>query len=71
MVEGRLAMATIELVKPFLIGRLPILRLTVSEIGKKLRLKGREQAKAEAIVNQFGADRWSDWIEREISHRVR
>jgi hypothetical protein len=40
-------------------------------LGKRLRRKSRQEAQAEAVVNRFGCDRWSDEIEREISARVR
>jgi hypothetical protein len=38
---------------------------------KALRRRSRQQLQAEAIVDRFGCDRWSDAIEREISIRVR
>jgi hypothetical protein len=43
----------------------------IGNIGTRLRGRSRQEAQAEAIVNRFSCDRWSDAIEREISIRVR
>lgn len=49
----------------------PSLARMISNVGTRLRGRSRQEAQAESIVNQFGCDRWSDAIEREISIRVR
>jgi hypothetical protein len=44
---------------------------TIAEGRKALRRRSRQEIQADAIVDRFGSDRWSDVIEREISIRVR
>jgi hypothetical protein len=50
--------------------RLPSLKI-IPMLRRRLRRKSREQATAEAVVNQFHCDQWCDAIEREISIRGR
>ena len=51
--------------------RVPSFAAMLTNVGRLLRRKSRQEAQAEAIINQFSCDRWSDVIEREISTRVR
>jgi hypothetical protein len=44
---------------------------TITEGCKALRRRSRQEVQADAVVDRFGSDRWSDTIEREISIRVR
>jgi hypothetical protein len=44
---------------------------SIAHGGKALRRRSRQEVQADAIVDRFGSDRWSDAIEREISIRVR
>jgi hypothetical protein len=44
---------------------------TIATARKALRRRSRQEVQADAIVDRFGSDRWSDVIEREISIRVR
>ena len=51
--------------------RVPSFAAMLTNVGRLLRRKSRQEAQAEAIVNRFSCDRWSDAIEREISIQVR
>jgi len=51
--------------------RVPSFAAMLTNVGRLLRRKSRQEAQAEAIINRFSCDRWSDAIEREISIRVR
>jgi hypothetical protein len=51
--------------------RLPGLPRLFARFRSSLRRRSRQDAQAEALVNRFASDRWSDGIEREISIRVR
>jgi hypothetical protein len=51
--------------------RVPSFAAILTNVGRLLRRKSRQEAQAEAIVNRFSCDRWSDAVEREISTRVR
>ena len=51
--------------------QVPSFAAMLANVGRVLRRKSRQEAQAEAIVNQFSCDRWSDAVEREISIRVR
>jgi hypothetical protein len=43
----------------------------IADNRKALHRRSRQELQADAIVDRFGCDRWSDAIEREISIRVR
>ena len=49
----------------------PSLARIIGNVGTRLRGRSRQEVQAEAIINRFSCDRWSDVIEREISTRVR
>ena len=51
--------------------RFPGVASILSGFRIRLRRKSRREAQAEAIVNRFGCDRWSDAIENEISRQLR
>ena len=48
--------------------RFPSLPNAIGSVRRLLPFKTRQEADAEAIVNRFSSDRWSDAIEREISN---